>query len=150
MNHFKEKTQRGFDLFILKVKKIHYKRIEFLTIRFNLKSITTSSSNLLIRLCANFKSTDSFSSCTYCNTNTHACDFEIPLKSFRLPSLVDLCSSNQVLPMLDCRSCSCRRLCSQKVQHLTDLTRSNTQVFQRSSKRSQIFPFICGQVRLKP
>ena len=47
MNYFKVKTWGGFDLTILKVKQIHYKRIEVFTIRFNLKSIATSCSNLL-------------------------------------------------------------------------------------------------------
>ena len=43
------KTWKEFDLTIFKViKVIHYKRIEVFTIRFNLKSIATSCSNLLI------------------------------------------------------------------------------------------------------
>ena len=126
---------------ILKVKQIHYKRIEVFTIRFNPKSITTSSSNLLTRPHASFESTDS-SFWTYCNTGTYACDFEISLKGFRSPSLIDLCSSNQVIPMLDCRSCSSKRLCSQKVQHLSDLIMSNIQVFQKSPKCSQGIPLI--------
>ena len=67
-NHFKVKICEGFDLAILKVKPIHYKRIEVFTIRFNPKSIATSSSNLLTRPCANSKSTDSFSSWIYSNT----------------------------------------------------------------------------------
>ena len=46
-NRFKVKAWGGFDLTILNVKQIHYKRIEFFTIRFNPKSIATSSSNLL-------------------------------------------------------------------------------------------------------
>ena len=150
MNRFKIKTRGGFDLTILKVKQIHYKKIEVFTIRFNPKSITTSSSNLLTRPRTSSESTKSLSHWIYYNTKTHACDFEIPLKGFKSPSVVDLCSSNQVLPMLNCRSCSNRRLCSQKIQHLSDLTRSNKQVFQRSPKRSQGFPFICGQVRMKP
>ena len=41
------KTWGGFDLAIFKVKQIHYKRIEAFTIRFDPKSIATSSSNLL-------------------------------------------------------------------------------------------------------
>ena len=60
------------------------------TIKFNLKSIATSSNNLLTQPCANFESIDSFSPWFYCNTNTHACDFEIPLKRFRSPPVVDL------------------------------------------------------------
>ena len=47
MNHFKIKTWGGFNLAILKVKQIHYKRIKIFTIRFNPKSIGTSNSNLL-------------------------------------------------------------------------------------------------------
>ena len=59
MNRFKVKSWRGFNLSILKVKQIHYKKIEVFTIRFNPKSITTSNSNLLTRLRASSKSTDS-------------------------------------------------------------------------------------------
>ena len=150
MNCFKLETQGGFDQAILKVKQIHYKRIKIFTIKFNTKSIATSSSNLLTRPRACSGSKESFSSWTYCNISTHARDFEIPLKGFRSASVVDLCSSNQILPMLNCKFCFGRRLCSQKVQHLLDLTQSNTQVFSRSSKRSQGFPFICRQVGLKP
>ena len=95
MNRLKVKTQEGFDLAILKVKQIHYKRIEVFTIKFNPKSIAISSSNLLTRPRASSESTDSFSSWIYCNTSIHACDFEIPLKGFRSPSLVDLCSNNR-------------------------------------------------------
>ena len=47
MNCFKVKTLGGFDLTILKVKQIYYKRIEVFTIRFNPKFIATSCSNLL-------------------------------------------------------------------------------------------------------
>ena len=136
MNYFKIKTWRGFNLAILKVKQIHYKRIEVFTIRFNPKSIATSSSNLLTRSCANSESMDSFSLWIYCNISTQACDFEIPLKSFRSPTVVDLCSSNQVLPSLDCRSCSSRFLCNQKIQHLSDIIRSNIQVSQKFPKHS--------------
>ena len=93
-NHLKVKTWEGFDLAILKVKQIHYKRIEIFIIIFNPKSIATLSSNLLTRPRARFESTNSFSSWTYCNTSTHACDFEIPFKDFKSLSLVDLCSSN--------------------------------------------------------
>ena len=42
MNNFKVKTWGGFDLTILKIKQIHYKRIEVFTIKFNPKSIATS------------------------------------------------------------------------------------------------------------
>ena len=61
MNRFKVKTWGGFDLTILKVKQIHYKRIEVLTIKFNPKSIATSCSNLLTQSHASFEFTDSFS-----------------------------------------------------------------------------------------
>ena len=67
-NRFKVKISREFNLTILKVNQILYKRIEVFTIRFNPKSIATSSSNLLTRPCANSKSTDSFSSWIYSNT----------------------------------------------------------------------------------
>ena len=93
-NRFKVKTWGGFDLAILKVMQIHYKRIEVFTIKFNPKSIAISSSNLLTQPHANFESTDPFSSWTYCNTSTYTCDFEIPLKGFRSCLVVDLCSSN--------------------------------------------------------
>ena len=89
MNRFKVKTWRGFDLAILKVKQIYYKRIEVFTIRFNPKSITTFSSNLLTRPRASSESTDS-SSWIYTNTSRLACDFEVPLKGFRLPSVMIL------------------------------------------------------------
>ena len=46
MNRFKVKTWGEFDLAILKVKQIRYKRIEVFTIRFNPKSIAISCSNL--------------------------------------------------------------------------------------------------------
>ena len=46
-NHFKVRTWGGFDPAIIKVKQIHYKRIKVFTIRFNPKSIATSSNNLL-------------------------------------------------------------------------------------------------------
>ena len=66
--------------------------------RFNPKSIATSSSNLLTRPCASFKSTDSSFSWIYTNKSTLACDFEIPLKGFRSPLVMilmqQLCSTN--------------------------------------------------------
>ena len=55
-NRFKLKTWRWFNIAILKVKQIHYKWIEVFTIRFNPKSIATSSSNLLIWPYASFES----------------------------------------------------------------------------------------------
>ena len=58
-NRLKIKTKGGFDLTILKVKQIHYRRIEIFTIRFNPKSIATSRSNLLTRPHASSESTDS-------------------------------------------------------------------------------------------
>ena len=79
-NCLKVKTWGRFDLTIIKVKQVHYKRIEVFTIKFNPKSIATSSSNLLTWPRANFESTDSFSSWTYCNTSAYTCDFEIPFK----------------------------------------------------------------------
>ena len=87
MNHFKLKTWRGFDLGILKVKQIHYKKIEVFTIRFNPKSIATSSSNLLTRPCGSSESIDSFSSYIYTNTSRLAFDFEIPLKGLATQTL---------------------------------------------------------------
>ena len=82
---FQGKNLERFDLTILKLKQIHYKRIEVYTIRFNPKSIATSSSNLLTRPRASSESTDSFSSWIYTNTSRLTCDFETPLKSFRSP-----------------------------------------------------------------
>ena len=93
-NCFKVKTWGGFNLPILKVEQIHYKRFEVFTIRFNPKSIATSSSNLLTRPSVNSESMNSFPSWTYCNTSAHTCDFEIPLKSFRSPSVINLICSN--------------------------------------------------------
>ena len=87
MNHLKVKTWKGFDLTILKKKQIHYRRIKVFTIRFNPKSITTSSSNLLTQTRTSSKSTDFFSCWTYCNTSTHACDFEIRLKGLATQTL---------------------------------------------------------------
>ena len=87
MNHFKVKTWGGFDLTILKVKQIHYKKIEVFTIRFNPKSIATSSRNLLTRPRASSESTDSFSSWIYTNIRHLACDFEIPLKGLATQTL---------------------------------------------------------------
>ena len=87
-NHFKIKTWREFELAILKVKQIHYKRIEVFTIKFNPKSIATLNSNLLTRPRASSESTDSFSPWIYCNTSTHACDFEISLKVLDHPQLL--------------------------------------------------------------
>ena len=87
MNDFKVKTWGEFDLAILKVKQIHYKIIEIFTIRFNPKSIATISSNLLTRPRPSYESTGSFSSWTYCNTSTHAYDFEIPLKGLATQTL---------------------------------------------------------------
>ena len=81
-NRFKVKTWRGFNLAILKVKQIHYKRIEVFTIRFNSKSIATSSSNLLTWPRSSFESMNSFSSWIYTNTSAFACDFKIQLKGF--------------------------------------------------------------------
>jgi len=77
-NYFKVKTWGGFNLTILKVKQIHYKRIEVFTIIFNSKSIATFNSNLLTRPRANFQPS---------NTSTHAYDFEIPLKSLATQTL---------------------------------------------------------------
>ena len=116
MNHFKAKTWRGFNLTILKVKQIHYKRIEVFTIRFNPKSIATSSSNLLTRPWASSESTNSFSSWIYTNISHLACDFEIPLKGlatqtlqfvtprhpwrFKSSAIVDLVVATSNLPVL--------------------------------------------------
>ena len=96
-NYFKVKTWRWFNLTILKVKQIHYKRIEVFTIRFNPKSIAISCSNLLTRPRASSESRDSFSSWIYSNTSRHACDFEILLKGFKSPLVMilmqQLCST---------------------------------------------------------
>ena len=79
-NYLKVKTWEGFDLTILKVKQIHDKKIEVLTIKFNPKSIANSCSNLLTQSHASFKFTESFSTWIYSNTGTFTCDFEISLK----------------------------------------------------------------------
>ena len=87
-NHFKVKTLGGFDLTILKIKQIHYKRIEVftkdLTLNLLLASVVTywhdhmQVSNPRIPSLLDLQS-----------TNSHVYDFEIPLKGFRL-QLVDL------------------------------------------------------------
>ena len=61
-NRFKVKIWGGFDLAILKVNQIFYKRIEVFEIRFYPKSIVTPCSNLLTQPRASSESTDSFSS----------------------------------------------------------------------------------------
>ena len=81
------KTWERFDLTIFKVKQIYYKRIKVFTIRFNPKSITISSSNLLTRSRANFEFKDSFSPWIYTNTSTLTCDSEIPLISLATQTL---------------------------------------------------------------
>ena len=48
-----------------------------------------------------------------------------------------LCSTKT----LDCSFCSDRFLCIQKVQNLSDLTKSNTQIFSAHSKTWLEFPF---------
>ena len=110
-NYFKVKTWGGFDLSILKVKQIPYKRIEVFTIRFNHKSITTSSNNLLTRPRASSESTDSFSSWIYTNPSHLACDFEIPLKGFRSPLVMILMQQLCSTKMLVRSFCSGRFLC---------------------------------------
>ena len=110
-NCFKVKTWGGFDLVILEVKWIHYKRIEIFTIRFNPKSIATSCNNLLTRPRVSSEFTDSFSSWIFCNTSTHAYDFEILLKGFRSSPIVDLVCSNFTTPDLEIsRNIAGRRL----------------------------------------
>ena len=95
-NHFKVKTWKGFNLAIIKVKQIHYKRIEVFTKRFNPKSIATSIRNLLTRLRASSESTDSFSimplqhkhphlwlwdsTQRFSNTNSPVCDSKTTLE----------------------------------------------------------------------
>ena len=85
-------------------KQIHYKRIEVFTIRFNSKYIVISCSNLLTRPRASSKFTDSFSSWIYTNSSRLACNFEIPLKSFRSPSVMilmqQLCSTKRLIVVL--------------------------------------------------
>ena len=44
---------------------------------------------------------DFFSSWIYTNTSRLACDFEIPLKGFRSPSLVDLVAATSTTPDLE-------------------------------------------------
>ena len=89
MNRLKVKTRRRFDLTILKINQIHYKRIEVFTKDLP-KSNAISSSNLLTLPCANFKSTKSFSSWIYHNTSRLAWDFEISLKGFKSLSVMIL------------------------------------------------------------
>ena len=90
-NCLKVKTEGRFDLTIIKVKQVHYKRIEIFTIKFNPKSIATSSSNLLTRPRASSESTN-YSLLDLQHTSSHAYDFEILLKGFKSP-LVDLAAT---------------------------------------------------------
>ena len=133
-NCFKVKTWGRFDLPILNVKQIHYKRIEVFTIRFNPKSIATPSSNLLTRPHASSESTDSFSLWIYYNTSTHACDFEISLKGFRLPSVVDLVAATRfyhhlIVDFTPVDTCVVRRYktsqISQRVTHMSSKSLKN-------------------------
>ena len=109
-NRFKVKTWRGFDIVILKINQIYYKRIEVftkdLTLNLMLPPVVTYWHDHMQAL-----NSHSFSFWIYSNTSHLACDFEIPLKGFRSPSIMilmqQLCSST-----LDCRSCSDRFLCS--------------------------------------
>ena len=138
MNHFKVKTWGGFDLAILNIKQIHYKRIEVFTIKFNPKSIATSSSNLLTRPFASSKSMDSFSFWIYSNTNLLACDFEIPLKGFRSRSVMILMQQLCSTKTLDYRFCSSRFSYSQKVQNFLDLIKNNAQVFSALQNMARV------------
>ena len=79
-NCLKVKTWGGFDLIILKVKEIHYKRIEvftkYLTLNILLHPVVTywhnhvQASNLRTPSLLDLQ-----------NTNSYVCDFDIPLKS---------------------------------------------------------------------
>ena len=145
-NCFKVKTWKGFNLAILKVKQIHYKRIEFFTIRFNPKSIATSSSNLLTWPRASSKSTDSFSSWIYNNTRHLAYDFEIPLKGFRSPLVMilmqQLCSTKCLIVVFaPVDSCVVRRYKTSQISQR--VTHKSSSV---ASIRGYGFPFICGEV----
>ena len=94
---FQGKTWRGFDLTILKVNQIHYKRIEVFT-----KDLTL---NLILYPVVTYwhdhmqaSNPQTLSSWIYSNTSCIAFDFEIPLKGFRSPSVMilmqQLCSTN--------------------------------------------------------
>ena len=57
--------------------------------RFSPKNLKLPLVELTHLITCNFESTDSFI-LNLLHTNTHICDFEIPFKSFSLPSVVDL------------------------------------------------------------
>ena len=128
-NRFKVKTKERFDLAILKVNQIHYNKIEVFLIRFNSKSIATSSSNLLTRPHANSEFKNS-SFWIYTNKSCLDCDFEISFKGFRSPSVMilmqQLCSTKYLIEVLALvNSCVIKRYktsqISQRVTHKSSL-----------------------------
>ena len=89
---------------------------------------------MLTQLRVNSESTNFFSSWIDNNTSRLACDFEIPLKGFRSPSLVDLDAATSstkclivVLALVD--SCVVRRYknsqISQRVTHKSSKSNQN-------------------------
>ena len=111
-NCFKVKTWRGFNLAILKIKQIHYKRIEVFTIRFNPKSIATSCSNLLTRPYANSESTNSFSSWIYRQHKPPCLWLWDSTQRFQITFSNDLDAATMFYQTLYCSFCSGRFLCS--------------------------------------
>ena len=107
------------------------------TIRFNPKSIATSSINLLTQPHASSEFTDSFSSWIYTNTSTLTCDFEIPLKGFKSPSVMilmqQLCSTKRLIlvftPVDSCvvwryKTCQIsQRVTHKSFQHIQNVAR---------------------------
>ena len=139
-NRFKLKTCKRFDLTILKVNQIHYKRIEFftkdLTLNLMLPHVVTHWHNHMQAPNPRTPSLLGF-------TPTQA----VFLVTLRLHSKVLdhlhllILMQQLVLPILDCSFGFGRFLCSSKVQNLSNLTKSNIQVFFSSLKTWLGFSF---------
>ena len=84
------KTQGGFNLTILKVKNKSTRKNRSFTIATQTTNILLlpTSRNLLTRPRANSETTDSFFFWPLQNTNTHICNFEIPLNGLGTQTLM--------------------------------------------------------------
>ena len=110
-NCLKVKTWEWFDLTILKIKQIHYKRIEVftkdLTLNLFLPPVVIywhdheQAPNSRIPPLLDLQ-----------NTNSHVCDFEIPIKSFK-SLLVDLAATrfhqHLIVDLVPINTCRVRR-----------------------------------------
>ena len=98
-DRFKVKNWGGFDLIYLQGKQIHYDRMKVFTIDVTLNLLLPLVVLTHTTMC-NVKSMDS-SILNLLHTNTHVCDFEIPLKGFRSPSTFDLVAATSTTPNLE-------------------------------------------------